>query len=281
MQRKRAFTLVELLVVIGIIALLISILLPALSKARDQAMIVSCSAAIRQLSTASLLYVNANRGFLPPIAEHGDKAFRYGRPTLFPRGGEGYLVKYLTQNTIMSNVCPAVKADAPPNAVNDTYSYRYHMLLGGDDPAGHWTPIPPANTDVRFTPWKISQVRQASRQALFIDGDLQLPSSGSGITLGNIAFGQDPSAGSQAAGSSYQAPCYPNQHGPPESGTPIKFVHSVKNFGAAGYQGRMNIAFCDGSVRTYQVKIDSSKPAPNAPMIEDVIFNPYRQSMKW
>jgi len=60
------FTLVELLVVISIIALLVSILLPALSKARLQAQAVVCSSNMRQYGFACVLYAADNDEFFPP-----------------------------------------------------------------------------------------------------------------------------------------------------------------------------------------------------------------------
>ena len=63
--KRLAFTLVELLVVIGIIALLMSILLPTLSKARESAKKVQCQSNLKQIATAIIMYADANKGCLP------------------------------------------------------------------------------------------------------------------------------------------------------------------------------------------------------------------------
>jgi prepilin-type N-terminal cleavage/methylation domain-containing protein/prepilin-type processing-associated H-X9-DG protein len=72
----RAFTLIEILVVIGIIGILVAILLPALSKARDHAMSVQCTSNLREIFNATRMYANDWRDRFPGPKTTGECSFR-------------------------------------------------------------------------------------------------------------------------------------------------------------------------------------------------------------
>src|SRR3954463_15779009 len=71
-NQRHGFTLVELLVVIGIIAVLIGVLLPVLGRAREQANQTACMSNLRQVGLVFLMYVNDNKFSLPASSRGSD-----------------------------------------------------------------------------------------------------------------------------------------------------------------------------------------------------------------
>lgn len=106
--RPNAFTLVELLVVIGIIAVLIAILLPSLGKARDAAKRTACLSNLRQAHLAFVLYANANRDQVPLGYR---KAKQYNSMLFSATSGKFVLFGWLHERGLLGDgrafYCPA------------------------------------------------------------------------------------------------------------------------------------------------------------------------------
>lgn len=81
MRRRRAFTLVELLVVIGIVAVLLALLLPTLRRAREAGNRATCLSNLRQIGQGIFVYVNENRQWMPPAI---NTVYNYGDPNSTP-----------------------------------------------------------------------------------------------------------------------------------------------------------------------------------------------------
>jgi prepilin-type N-terminal cleavage/methylation domain-containing protein len=137
-MRRRAFTLVELLVVVGIIAILIAVLMPALRRARQAAYETSCANNLRQLMMGALMFANEHKGHLPgghydrfdPDPEKRDWIFNdqpYGTldPNKVPQ--EGTLFKYVNRDVAIYR-CPALQP--MPGAFHDSNGrFDYVMFL--------------------------------------------------------------------------------------------------------------------------------------------------------
>ncbi|MHC4148434.1 MAG: type II secretion system protein [Planctomycetota bacterium] len=221
-MRKKAFTLVELLVVMAVLSLLMALLMPALAKARQQGKSVRCLSNLRQMIIAALLYTNGNDDYFPmaTVTEIDGSVYRtrcWDFTTVYDSKDRRVEPGLLWQGEMIEKIqqCPSFRGAA--NWAQDPYTgYNYNTsYIGGRAAVKDGRAIP--QTVVMSS--KVSQIKRSGACVVFGDGQW---------AEGANKFMRSPFAGKLDAG------------------------FFGRYAGTQGYRhlSKTNVAFCDGSARS-------------------------------
>lgn len=203
LSRRKAFTLVELLVVIGIIAVLVAILLPVLSRAKEAAARAKCASNMRQLGIVFRQYHEDFKGFLP-CAGHDPQCGGVGNNRAWVAWyttdafAGSLLTKYLSKGTTYKVlVCPT---DETSQRGRQTFNIKYPYSYALNDTVflrwSHWDMHPPKMKVLRPAD-KILAIEESWRyidKGCFDAGEFlqykgDLLSNRHGFNKGNVLYG--------------------------------------------------------------------------------------------
>ncbi len=265
----KGFTLVELLVVIGIIAVLVAMLLPALGRARAQAQTVQCQSNLRTIGQGLLLYTMQNHQSLP-YGDYTDPVNGYSLDSMTanwgvrvalmmkPGGSQGNYATTVNKGFL---ICPSANNVMVPDA-SIALNYTCHPRLmpsywnGRTDNA--WSPAIPQ------VPYHINRILHSSQIILIFDGAQYFSSNG-------IPNGCSHPVGDGLDGWKYQGngwsdqlmtprpPVAPNWVGPPSGTVYGDSNKDVVNYSGAqqtvrwrhGKNNAANFLFVDGHVDSF------------------------------